>query len=57
MTHRAITRAIRRYENMGQGLYIVTVTGAEFDVHGTVTYSADHNVYYCGGQSWPAEIV
>ena len=42
---------------MGQGLYIVTVTGAEFDVHGTVTYSADHNVYYCGGQSWPAEIV
>lgn len=42
------------------GLKIKTVTGMEIEVHGAVTYkdfSEDGRVYYCNGQSFPAEIV
>lgn len=40
-------------------LRIKTVTGAEFEVHGAVTYKdfADGRVYYCNGESWPESIV
>ena len=44
----------------GSGLHIRTVAGDEFDVSGKVTYKEsleDGRVYYCGGQSWPEEIV
>lgn len=40
-----------------KGLRIRTVTGYEFEVHGTVTYKAEYDTYYCAGQSFPAEIV
>jgi len=40
-----------------EGLKIKTVTGQEFEVHGTVTHNAALDVYYCNGASWPAEIV
>ena len=39
------------------GLKIKTVTGAEFEVHGVVEYNAAMGIYYCAGQSFPAEIV
>ena len=41
------------------GLKIRTVTGAEFEVHGTVTSRVVEGelIYYCAGQSWPEEIV
>ena len=45
---------------MGKGLLIKTVSGAEFEVHGSVTYKDfpnDGRVYYCDGQSWPESIV
>jgi hypothetical protein len=45
---------------MGKGLRIHTITGAEFDVYGPVTYKDFYDegrVYYCAGQSWPASIV
>jgi len=44
----------------GKGLVIKPVDGDEFIVEGKVTYKdyADLGiVYYCAGQSWPAEIV
>jgi len=40
-----------------KGLGIRTVTGEEFEVHGEVKYSAEYDVYYCAGQSWPSSIV
>jgi|GEM_PF-1298355 len=38
-----------------QGLKIKTVTEQEFIVSGPVEYR--DGVYYCGGASWPEEIV
>ena len=49
----------KQYNNM-RGLRIRTQTGQEFDVIGAVTFKdlpGDGRIYYCGGQSWPAEIV
>ena len=40
-----------------KGLWIRTVTGYEFEVHGAVTYKPEFGTYYCAGQSFPAEIV
>ena len=40
-----------------QGLHITTVNGLDVTVTGAVTFSEEHNVYYCNGQSWPSEIV
>jgi len=42
-----------------QGLRILTITGMELEILGPVTHQdhPDGRVYYCGGQSWPAEIV
>ena len=40
-----------------KGLKIKTVTGLEFEVIGEVTYSPKYGVYYCNGQSFPADIV
>lgn len=45
---------------MGKGLKVRTVNGTEFEVCGKVEerYISDEGlIYYCGGQSWPAEIV
>jgi len=41
------------------GLKIKTVTGDQFEVNGKVTFKdyADERIYYCGGRSWPEEIV
>ena len=39
------------------GLCIRTVTGMEIIRHGQVRYHADLGIYYCGGGSWPEEIV
>ena len=46
--------------NNMRGLRIRTPTGQEFEVIGAVTFkdfSGDGRIYYCDGQSWPAEIV
>ncbi len=43
-----------------RGLRIRTPTGQEFEVIGAVTFkdfNGDGRIYYCDGQSWPAEIV
>lgn len=43
-----------------KGLRIRTVSGEEFTVYGTVTHKYFPNdglIYYCGGRSFPAEIV
>ena len=45
---------------MKTGLRIRTVTGEEYEVHGTVTARDFYDygiVYYCDGRSFPAEIV
>jgi len=39
------------------GLKIKTVTGAEFEIHGTVTHNPKTNIYYCARESWPVKIV
>ena len=43
-----------------EGLKIRTVSGRELDVFGPVDrkeFPEDGVVYYCGGESWPGEIV
>ncbi|MCL2035432.1 MAG: hypothetical protein FWG94_11995 [Oscillospiraceae bacterium] len=40
-----------------KGLRIRTITGAEFDVYGAVEHNTATGIYYCNGESWPAEIV
>lgn len=37
------------------GLKIKTVAGMEFEVHGAVEHN--EGIYYCNGESFPAEIV
>ncbi len=39
----------------GTGLKIRNIKGEEFTVYGDVSRAED--VYYCGGYSWPEEIV
>ena len=42
------------------GLKIKAINGNEFTVFGKVTFKEfpDHGkIYYCGGESWPEEIV
>lgn len=41
----------------GVGLLIQPVSGKTLNVYGPVTYSAEHDCFYCDGQSWPAQIV
>ncbi|MDL2318196.1 hypothetical protein LJC74_03755 [Eubacteriales bacterium OttesenSCG-928-A19] len=39
------------------GLRIKTVTGKEIIVSGPVERHEEEGIYYCGGESWPEEIV
>ena len=39
------------------GLLIKIGTGKELSIMGAVTYSPEHDTYYCNGASFPAEIV
>lgn len=50
---------MKTYDN-AKGLHIRTVFGYRFEVLGKVTFEFQGNgdlIYYCDGQSFPAEIV
>lgn len=49
-------QAARPIEGAG-GLWIETVGGRRFRRRGPVRYHAGLGIYYCGGGSWPEEIV
>lgn len=41
----------------GRGLLVRLISGKVLNVYGPITYSTEHDCYYCDGQSWPREIV